>query len=464
MRWRAGNCRAGLTWLAGLLVAAAVPLAAQCLVGNSGGSQVNINRPGDAGVPAAKFSPLSELNKELPDWLCFTAGYRARFESYSAGNFEAGNSDSYLLTRFRFGMLIKPARWLKLYTELQDATAFWKKPPVGPPYQSTWDLRRAFLDLGDPNKDHIALRVGRQDLGFGYGRLVGTSYWRNVSRGYDAVLAVFNWDGVHVSAFTAAQVVARANGLSHHQQGNNLHGLYGSLGKLVPGSAVEPYLFWRLAPNIKTEEGGLSKLDEKIVGVRWAGSRSRFDYDAEIAGEVGHIGPDRIRAWGWSVIAGYNLEPAGLKTRIFVKYDFASGDRNPKDGLHGTFDQLHPNIHDHHGLADQVSWQNLKCLRSGVRVSLRRNWIVAGAYNSWWLASATDAFYNSSGSAVARDATGRSGTHIGDEYDVETSYRPNREIEFGAGVGYVRSGEFLLRTHHAGSYTYPYVMFVYNFL
>jgi hypothetical protein len=442
---------------------AALPLAAQCLVENPGGSKADINRPAGADVPPPRFSALSYLNDKLPDWICFTAGYRARFESYSAGNFLAGNSDSYLLTRFRLGMLVKPTDWVGVYAELQDATAFWKKPPLTPPYQSTWDLRRAYVDFGDVWKGQIALRVGRQDLNFGYGRLLGTSYWRNASRGYDAVLAALNWDFLHVSAFTASQVVATPNGLSHHQPGNNLHGLYGSFTKLVPEAAVEPYVFWHVAPGAKTEAGGLGRLDEKTVGLRWAGTRWRFDYDAEADGQWGGIGSDRIRAWAWGAIAGYNFRLRGLKSRVFVKYDFASGDRNPKDGLHGTFDQIYPNTHDHHGLADQIAWQNLKSVRSGVRVSLRRNWILASAYNGWWLASATDGFYGSSGSIVARDSKGLSGTHIGNEYDVQSSYRLDRDIEFGAGVGYVRSGEFLLRTNHARSYTYPYVMLNYNF-
>jgi hypothetical protein len=258
-------------------------------------------------------------------------------------------------------------------------------------------------------------------------------------------------------------VVAAANGLGHHQQGNNIHGVFSSFKKLIPNSTVEPYVFWRLTPGIKTEEGNLAKLDEKTVGLRWAGTASRFDYDAETTGQTGHIGGDDIRAWAWSAVAGYNFEVLQRKTRVFVKYDFASGDRNPKDGVHGTFDQLYQNIHDHHGIADQIAWQNLKSVRSGVKFSVRRNWVLASAYNGWWLASANDAFYNSSGSIVARDPRGLSGTHIGNEYDVQTSYRVDRNLELGAGLGYIRSGEFLLRTNHAPSYTYPYVMMNYNF-
>ena len=94
---------------------AGMPLAAQCIVGNPG-----------AAKPTS--SPLSRLNQELPGWLCFTLGYRTRFEGYTAGNFEAGNSDSYLLTRFRLGVLLKPVRWFQIFAELQDADAFWKTP------------------------------------------------------------------------------------------------------------------------------------------------------------------------------------------------------------------------------------------------------------------------------------------------------------------------------------------------
>ncbi len=424
---------------------------------------MNANRPRDADVPEARFSPLSDINHSLPGWLCFTAGYRSRFEGYSGGSFQADNSDGYLLTRFRFGMLIKPAGWFKVYAELQDATAFWKDQPLVPPYQSTWDLRRLYLDLGDVEKSRISLRAGRQDLNFGDGRLVGTSYWRNASRGFDAAEINLNWNWIRVTTFLASPVIALDNGLSHHQQGNNLSGVYGALNHLVPQSVVEPYVFWRVSPGIKTEEGKLSHLDEKTVGVRWAGNISRWDYDSEAAGQFGNLGTDRIRAWAGTGRLGYSLESLRLRPRFFAEYSFASGDQNAKDGTHGTFDQLYPNIHDHHGLADQVAWQNLKEVRSGVRVSLRRNWTLAGIYNDWWLASATDAFYNSSGSIVARDPKGLSGTHIGEEYDAETSYRLNRQLEFGSGFGHILPGAFLANTHHNHAYSYPYVMMNYNF-
>ncbi len=447
-----------------LLTANAGWMAAQCTVDNPGGSKVNPNRPADTDTPAAAYSPLSYVNRELPGWICFTAGYRFRLESYNTTNFLPGAlGDSYGIARFRFGTLIRPARWLRVYAELQDATAYWKNQLLAPPYQSTWDLRRAYVDLGDTERGPLSFRVGRQDLNFGDGRLVGTSYWRNASRGYDAAMLFSNWRWVRLSAFSASQVVVMDNGLSHHQPGNNLHGIDAKFDRVFRGSAIEPYVFWRLTPGLKSEEGVISKLDEKTVGVRWAGAVAQFDYDAEIAMQTGHVGTDSIRAWAGTAIAGYRFTSWRTLPRIFGEYGFASGDGDPRDGKRGTFDQLYPNVHDHHGLADQLAWQNLREVRTGVRISPRRNWTLAAIYNDWWLASATDGFYNSSGTVIARDTKGLSGTHIGEEYDAETSYRVNRQLEFGAGIGRILPGGFLARTGHDRGYTYPYVMMNYNF-
>jgi len=451
--------------LCSVLLSAASSLGAQCIVNNPGGSKVNPNRPSDADTPEARFSPLSALNNRvLPRWVCFTAGYRTRFEGYSGGSFLPRNSDTYLLTRFRFGMYLQPLSWLHVFTETQDTDAFWKTPPLAPPYQETWDLRRAYTDLGDIEEGHFGVRAGRQDLNFGDGLLIGTSYWRNASHGYDAVEAVTNWSWIKAALFAASPVNLLDNGLSHHQPGNNLYGLDVKLSRLVSKGTIEPFAFWRVTPRLETEEGALGNLSEATIGARVAGAiHEKWDYETEGAGQFGSLGADRIRAFAWMGTSGYTATLLGFKTRVFGGFDFASGDRNPHDGVHGTFDQLYPNIHDHLGLADQFARQNLKAVRTGARVWLKNDWIVAAGWNDYWLASPTDGYYNSSGVIVARDPTGLSGTHIAEEYDIQTSYRFDRNLEFGIGLGRVLPREFLTKTKHPAAYAYPYMMMSYNF-
>ena len=64
---------------------------------------------------------------------------------------------------------------------------------------------------------------------------------------------------------------------------------------------------------------------------------------------------------------------------------------------------------------------------------------------------------------MTRDPKGLSGTHIGQEYDIQTSYRFDRNLEFGAGFAHVHPGEFLVKSKHPAAYNYPYFMMSYNF-
>src|SRR5713226_1296902 len=130
--------------------------------------------------------PSDELNKELPKWLRFSGDYRARLEGFSGGGYKKDNDDAYLLNRFRVNLLIKPASWLKFYAQGQDARVFWKNQnPAAPPFQNTFDLRLAYMEIGETEKGIAGLRVGRQELVFGDQRLIGHLNWVNTARSFD---------------------------------------------------------------------------------------------------------------------------------------------------------------------------------------------------------------------------------------------------------------------------------------
>jgi hypothetical protein len=99
--------------------------------------------------------------------------------------------------------------------------------------------------------------------------------------------------------------------------------------------------------------------------------------------------------------------------------------------------------------------------RAGITLEPRRRWTVTTQYLDFWLASATDSLYNISGGSIVCDVTGRSGTHIGDEFDLYTWFELNRHLNIGGGVGYLMPGVFLARTTKGPTYTYPY--FAVNF-
>jgi Alginate export len=193
---------------------------------------------------------------------------------------------------------------------------------------------------------------------------------------------------------------------------------------------LEPFVLWRVAPSVGAETAAETKtgrLDEQIYGFRWKG-RAITDlyYSFEAVWERGSAGKSAIHAAGTTFGAAYRASRTLWKPRVFSQYDYASGDKNPKDNVQSTFDTIYPTAHDRFGISDQFGWQNIEAARAGVTIEPRHRWTVTVQYLYFWLASATDALYNTSGVAIVRDTPGRWGRNIGGEIDAYTWYELNR--------------------------------------
>jgi hypothetical protein len=429
-----------------------------------------LNGPGartsgpDTSYDFPDFAPIMDLDQKLPSWLRFGLEERFRVEGYNNNGYKPGVDDSYFLNRFRLQMTIKPTSWFKIVFQTQDARPFFQKPPYGPPNENRWDLKLAYTEIGDPETSWISVRVGRQLINYN-NTIIADSQWRDQARSYDAAVVNLHKDRYRLGIFAASAIVPLASGISHHQEGNNIYGLYGGIDNIVPHSVLEPFLLWRVQPSVAIETTAklkTGKQDEWAPGFRWKGRvHNDFDYSYEAVFERGSDGPNDIKAWGTSGGAGYRFSQVASHPRLFGQYDYASGDKNPTDGTHGTFDTMYPTAHDRFGIADQVGWQNIIAWRAGVTVESYRRWTVTAQYLDFWLASATDALYNSSGGVVARDTSGRSGTHVAEEFDSYTWYELNRHVNIGAGFARIHAGEFLAHTTKGAPYNYPY--FVVNF-
>jgi hypothetical protein len=404
------------------------------------------------------------LNSRLPTWIAFEAEERLRFESYRNGGFKPGNNDTYFLNRFRYQMDIQPAAWFKLVSQVQDARPISEKPPLGPPNENTWDLKLAYAEAGDPEKHWISVRAGRQLINYNH-TIIANSEWRNQGRSYDAVVTNLHYGRFRLGMFAAAPVVTRDFGVSRHQKGNDIFGFYGYVNQLLPHSVLEPFVLWRTQRSVAVEAAGAnSKRNqrEEAYGLRIKGKTvGRLDYSVEAIAERGFDGPNPIRASAANAGAAYSFNTVPWRPRIFGQYDFASGDRNPKDGVHGTFDTMYPTAHDRFGITDQMGWQNIRAGRGGITLEPHYRWTLSAQYLNFSLAAATDGMYNTSGGLLFRDSSGKSGTHIGEEFDVYTWYELNRHINIGGGLGSILPGSFLARTASRSNYIYPY--FTINF-
>jgi hypothetical protein len=411
------------------------------------------------------FAPMSKLDEGLPSWIGFGLEERFRAEGMENQSFKLNDNDNYLLNRWRFLMQIKPTSWLRIVGQMQDARAWLQQPPLQPPNTNRFDLKLAYAEFGDPEHQWISVRVGRQLINYN-NTIIANSEWRDQGRSYDAVVTNLHVDRLHLGIFAASAVVPMDEGISHHQEGNNIYGMYGGIDNvLLPTSSLEPFVLWRVDSSVSVETATKTKTgheSEQAYGVRYKGLAFRdFDYSIEAIREGGHDGTNNITAWGTTDGLSYRFSKLYWKPRIFAQYDYASGDKNSHDGVHGTFDTMYPTAHDRFGISDQFGWQNIKAIRSGITVEPHRRWTVTAQWLDFWLASATDSLYNTSGGSIVRDAAGTDGTHIGQEVDAYTWYEINRHVNLGFGIGHIMAGQFLHLTEKGPDFTYPY--FALNF-
>lgn len=471
-----------LVWAAAtlLMLVAALPIAAQddvttqnaasasdgaWITGPASNPLSHLNGPAfrTSGSPAPydvpDFAPVTDLDAQLPHWIAFQAEERYRYEAYDNSSFKTGSNDSYELNRLRFQADVKPNTWFRVTAQLQDARPFFENPPIGPPNENRWDLKLAYTEIGDPQKHWFSLRVGRQIINYN-NTLIADSQWRDQGRSFDA--AVLNLQNSHagVGIFAASAVVPQASGVSPHQEGNNIYGVYGRIKNPYPHSSLEPFVLWRVQPSAVVQAAlakTTGKQDEKAYGVRLKGRVAALDYSSEAVVESGTVGTEPIRAWASTEGVAYQFRSLRAQPRLFAQYDFASGTSNPSGGVHRTFDTMYPTAHDRFGIDDQFGWQNIQSVRAGATFVPHRRWSVTAQGLDFWAVSPLDSVYNTSGGAIVTNKTDH-GTHIGQEADVYTWYELNRHFNLGGGYGWFGGGDFLSRVTNSHSYPYSYIV------
>jgi hypothetical protein len=408
---------------------------------------------------------LTHVNKHLPSWLRFSGEYRMRFEGVDGAGFRSDARDAYVLSRVRINMRVAPTYWMRFQFQGQDAQAFGRNiKPDAPPFEDTMDLRQAYIELGKAEAPLFLLRVGRQELFFGEQRLIGHLNWTNTARSFDAARLTVQRNNYKVDFFAASVVNLKEGTANKSSGGNDIHGAYGSITKLIPNATIEPYAFWRLARGTRTEAGQPGKTDRKVYGGRFVGKLpANFDYNIEAVGQTGTVGTDTIRAAASHAALGYTLASVKKKPRIVLEYNYATGDETPGDGKQQTFDQLYPTGHDKLGLADQVGWKNVHDLRAGIEVKPTAKITSSVFYHSWWLASPKDALYNAAGAPIVRVAAGTAGRHVGQEASIQMTYALNATTSIGAGYANIFPGTFLKNATPGKQYRLPYVMLTHSF-
>ncbi len=411
--------------------------------------------------PAEPVQPwdytLAKMSAErIPRWLKLSGEFRSRFEGRTGFNYEPDNDDYYALFRVRLNINIVPTSWLAVSFEGQDARVSGINP--GRPlttFENPADVRQAYIRLGNANGP-IKLTVGRQLLNFGAQRLLGPLDWTNTSRNWDAARLDIGTANASVALFASTVVQPDpTRRIDQPRRGFNIHGAYGSIKSLIPKTVFEPYLLYKT--------GGGSGVT--TAGVRFASlpSLKGYDYQLETARQYGRYNYLAHDAWSFSIVGGKTLTAKKWTPRFSAEYSAASGDDNPNDRHHTTFDHLLGTNHLFYGLVDAVGWQNMRNVRLGFDAKPHKRVQFVTDYHWLWLGSANDALYDVAGRATIRPKAGNTARDIGRELDFTVNWAASRQWKIGGGVGHLFAGSYIKQNSKGSGQTFSYLFTQYSF-
>ena len=424
---------------------------------------------GQGGAPKRDETPgtlQSGLGDELPGWLSLSGEFRFRFENGQGLGYSEDSDDGYGLTRTRLELGVRPVSWLNFGIQAQDSRAPGIRPALSNSgaVRDPFDLRQAYAEIG-ASRSAASLKVGRQALIYGDSRLIGAPNWSNTSRVFDAVRLQVRGSGAKLDLFSASVVRNDPNRrLNRSVEGEYLHGLYGSLENVIPGSTLEPYLLWQTKSSVVNELNAHGDLDRYTLGFRaWGKGLGPWDYNAALVRQWGQVAGSDIQAWAYYAELGYSIE-ARLNPRLYIHYNFGSGDKDSQDGRFGGFVNLYPTTAFLYGRANRVGWRNHKGLRLGSELKPHSKLTLLLEFHSFWLASKTDALYSPAGRvSVAPPSGGARDAKVGNEVDAVFTVPVTDNFSLGAGLAHMLPGPFVKANTPGHPFTYSYLFTSYKF-
>jgi hypothetical protein len=315
------------------------------------------------------------------------------------------------------------------------------------PYEAYLDVR---TDVDDPT---LRVRVGRQAVAWGDGRLIGDNDWSPRGSYFDAAkleLRLWEIELQGMAAMLAFPGALPADAASHERQlavddsgaptnregtGAQLYGL-DARWRVVDLFGVELTGLARIARDPLPAE--LTRGDTYVIDGRLFGDYRGVSYAVEGAYQLGRVsGFGILRDINAFALAGRVSWLTALpgNFRFAARGGYASGDDSDGQGEElGRFDPIAPEVHGQHGQMDLSAWSNN--IHGGGDVSVRPldELLIEVGYSFQGLAEPGDRWSTGSLIPVGADPTNESRV-LGHEVDARLGLEPWPYLRFGAAYG-----------------------------
>jgi len=315
----------------------------------------------------------------------------------------------------------------------------------------TTSFHAAFLELHTQETHPSFVRVGRQEVAYGEGRLVGVSDWELVPRSLDAARAHWTVRQFDIDALAALLTSPGALPPEYGAQAS-------AASATSTGTGTQLYALGAAAhidPLLNGEVLGLARIaryplpnslvpsDTVVIDARIFGDQSGLTYGAEFAYELGHVaifgGNRELAAWGATAHVDWQAAWI-LHPKWSFSGSYATGDERQPTGTVRRFDPILPDSRNGLGQMGLYAWSNIFDAAAVVTASPSDDLVVSVGYRNVHLSDPKGAWFTASLSAVGQNVTNEA-SFLGHEIDGAVSYAPLEGLTLRAGYGAFVTGD-----------------------
>ncbi len=397
------------------------------------------NKPDPTWWERLKYIPLG-ATAYGPIFLTLGGQLRERHENYVYPNFgvKAPTRDGYLLERLMLHGDLHVTDWFRAFVELGDDRIFGRRGNTSTTDVDRWDLMQRFVDLRLPSPfgDAPTVRYGREELLFGYQRLVAVREGPNVRRDFDG-LRIHDQIGEASLDFVMVQPTVDSP-YAIDDESNAAQHMAGVYVTTPVFDALKADFYSLDYSNTQAKFRNVTGAEKiETLGTRLFGEANGFDWNAEASFQTGEFNNQPVKAYLLAAIAGYTLEDAAWKPRLGVSANDASGD-NAKSKTIGTFNPMFPRL-PYFAETPLMVPANVMDIRPTLRFEPVQRVSVILGFDSLWRNSTTDGLYGSGLSEFVNTNKARS-AKVGNEASADVRWQVDRHLQLGAIVAELFAG------------------------
>lgn len=368
---------------------------------------------------------------------------REQYEGYR--NFEFGVDpasrgwDDYHLHRLMVFADLRVDDRYRIFAEFGNSLIAGNERSTSPVDEDDAYIHQAYGEIafGDARASgRSGLRVGRQEIAFGSGRLFSLRDGPNVRRSFDAARLTLGLGRTTVDAFLGAEVQTRPGAFDNRPDSAVLSwGLYSTTRDVGGGLNLDAY-YLGIDRARSVFDVGAAPETRHSVGTRFWGAAGRVDYNFEPVFQFGDFGDRDILAWTIASDTGIRIGTGARAPRLGLRANIISGGHSG-DQIE-TFNALFPN-NSYFSEAAIFAPANLIDLNPTLTVHPHEDVTITLMWDFLWRYDTGDAIYVPPGvPAIAGDATNE--RFIGHSLSIAAEWRLRERLTLSAAYTHFQAG------------------------